>query len=158
MKLPGVSRIAPKQYQGSRPPVGLSLYEQGIQVLVLCEAEWQPSAVDFPNILVIHCPLEDELEPMAYEDRVQVTDVAREVTALLSRNLRTLVTCYQGRNRSGLVNAMVLMNRYGITGDEAIRRVRVARPTSLVNPHFCEAIRKTPPRASVLRPDRSVAL
>jgi protein-tyrosine phosphatase len=152
------SRIAPKHHQASRPPEGAVLHQVGFRVLVLCEAEWQPPASSFPGLIVIHCPLHDELEPVSYEDRVQVSDVAREATALISRDLRTLVVCHMGLNRSGLVSATMLMNRYGVSGSEAVDIVRRNRPGSLRNPYFTRVVRRVPARAAGLRLDRAIAL
>lgn len=151
------SRIASKQYQGSRPPLGVALRSIGFDGVVLCENEWQPSSTEFGGILVMHCPLEDELEPVSYEDRVEVSDVARDVTRLVESGKRILVACHLGLNRSGLVNATVLMNRYGLSGAQAIREVQDRRPGALQNPFFRAALRGHG-RQAALRLDRSVAL
>ena len=152
------SRIAPKHHQGSRPPTGRALRRLGFQVLVLCEAEWQPPAEEFPGLIVLHCPLHDELEPVSFEDRVQVSDIAREATALIGRGYRTLVACHMGLNRSGLVSSAILMNRYGMSGSEAIATVRRQRKGALVNPFFRRALRTVPARAAAQRLNRAVAL
>lgn len=46
-----------------------------------------------------------------------------------------LVMCNAGRNRSGLVLAMLLMAT-GLSAEEAITQVRAARPNAIANPYF----------------------
>lgn len=152
------SRIAPKHHQGSRPPDGHVLRKLGFQALILCEAEWQPSAPRFPGIVVLHCPLHDELEPLSFEDRVQISDVAHEATMLIKRGSRVLVACHMGINRSGIVSAAMLMNRYGLSGREAIAMVQRGRPGALQNPFFRQALETIPSQAASPRRDRAVAL
>lgn len=53
--------------------------------------------------------------------------------------------CYGGRNRSGLVSAMLLQRLEGISGVEAIERVRTARRGALNNEYFCAWLRGAPP-------------
>ena len=47
-----------------------------------------------------------------------------------------LTHCYGGRNRSGLLSALILMRLTGCTGAEAVRTVQRNRKGSLVNEHF----------------------
>lgn len=47
-----------------------------------------------------------------------------------------LTHCNAGRNRSGLLNAMIIMNLIGCAGSEAIEIVRRERPNALANEHF----------------------
>lgn len=50
----------------------------------------------------------------------------------------TLVHCWGGRNRSGLLNAMLLMRLWGCDGQFAAEYIIKRRPNSLVNKHFVQ--------------------
>lgn len=47
-----------------------------------------------------------------------------------------MTMCHAGRNRSGLMSALILMELMGISGTSAIKIVRMERPRALANPHF----------------------
>jgi hypothetical protein len=49
-----------------------------------------------------------------------------------------------GWNRSALINALALTQRYGMSGSEAVNRVRTARPRSLSNKAFVAILEKIP--------------
>ncbi len=59
--------------------------------------------------------------------------------------MRVLVTCMQGRNRSGLVSALMLI-RLGATADAAIRSIRRARVNALTNEQFVLLLRSAQAR------------
>lgn len=68
--------------------------------------------------------------------QLQVDDyllVAGWVEQLLGDGQRVLVHCLAGRNRSCLVAALVLRERYGLSGAEAAERVRGCRPRAFHN-------------------------
>jgi protein-tyrosine phosphatase len=44
--------------------------------------------------------------------------------------------CSAGRNRSALLNALIVAKLLGISGQEAVEYVQRERPNSLANPHF----------------------
>jgi hypothetical protein len=48
--------------------------------------------------------------------------------------------CYGGRNRSGLVSALLVRRLTGCTAEEAIARVQTARRGALANSHFVRYI------------------
>lgn len=47
-----------------------------------------------------------------------------------------IVHCNAGRNRAGLLSALVLRKFLGISGAEALERVRSVRPRAVANPEF----------------------
>ncbi len=49
---------------------------------------------------------------------------------------KVLIHCNAGRNRSGLVSALVVRRYYKISGQEALNYVRGKRPQAIANPHF----------------------
>ncbi len=59
---------------------------------------------------------------------------------MLDQYKTVLVPCAQGRNRSMTVAAMVLMKYDGLSGAEAIERVREVRPSALYNQHQVDFI------------------
>lgn len=52
-----------------------------------------------------------------------------------------LVQCRAGRNRSGLLAALVVREMTGCSGSEALEHVQRARPNALANEHFCAYLR-----------------
>jgi protein-tyrosine phosphatase len=124
-------------WQGAIPPQGPKLQQAGFQLLVLCAMEHQPAATEFPGIEVIHAPNDDTnlRHPTREELRIAVAAASRVVEALRNER-KVLVTCWAGRNRSGLVSALALREYLGISGSAASAMVRMARPDSLTNSQF----------------------
>jgi protein-tyrosine phosphatase len=54
------------------------------------------------------------------------------------------VTCWAGRNRSGLVTAIALHKLTGFSGVQCVRIIRKARPLALTNLQFRAAIKALP--------------
>jgi Alpha-glutamyl/putrescinyl thymine pyrophosphorylase clade 2 len=65
-----------------------------------------------------------------------VTEIAVRAAQFCSSGKRLLTTCYGGRNRSGLLSALVVQRLQGCSGREAVELVKQGRPGALVNPHF----------------------
>jgi len=130
-----VSRVASKLYIGSAPPVGPELSQAGFDTVLLCAKEYQPRSRDLPQVLVVHCGIDDSLHPTMAE-----VDTALEASRIAAdrvmRGDRVLISCWLGKNRSGLVMALTLVRVYGLSGREAIEAVRAARPGALFNPAF----------------------
>lgn len=67
----------------------------------------------------------------------QVDELADTVIRWLNSGKRVLVHCQAGLNRSSLVVARILMKKYSMTADEAIKLIRDQRsPTCLCNETF----------------------
>lgn len=113
--------------QGSAPPVGVPL---PFDVIVLAAMEYQP---DMPGFTVIHVPLDDGPPPI-HADRVRIRGAARKVADHVRAGDRVLVTCWQGRNRSGVISGLA-MRDLGVPGPAAAARIRRTR-NGLTNPHF----------------------
>ena len=132
------SQISGNLYQGGAPPPGHYVREAAFDALVLCALEYQPN--DFPGVKVFHAPNDDSDQP---PDGFQVM-VARLAAEAVVRELgagkKVLVTCRQGRNRSGLVNGMVLI-KLGRPVDAVIARIRERRRNALTNEHFVALLR-----------------
>lgn len=109
-------------------------------VLVLAAMEHQPSSRCFPGVKVIHAPIDDA--PYVPENEIRIVQKASIIVAnALRHGKRVLVTCWQGRNRSGFIVAVALV-RLGMHPDLAIDLVRRARgETALSNQAFVQIIR-----------------
>lgn len=73
-------------------------------------------------------------------DIPKMLKVADKVATLLDSPYEgiALVHCWGGRNRSGLLNAMILMKLYGWDGAFCYEYIRTMRPNSLVNETFAK--------------------
>ena len=125
-------------------------------MLVLCAREYQPphelppqmdgipgfrQASPFPGVKTVYAPNDDYgAWPPEREDLAQALRAARQVAQALKLERKVLVTCWQGRNRSGLVSALALHLHLGCSGLEAIRIVKKARRGALTNPQFNEVL------------------
>ena len=147
------TRIASGLYQGGLPPEGQLLYRRGFHTLVLAAKEHQPPAARFPGLRVLHAPLDDSGTPMSTAEwRIAKAAAERVARAVLSGQ-RVLITCQQGRNRSGLVTALALHLLTGYAGSACAERVRQHRQRglpagvqALVNPYFNAALAGLKPR------------
>ena len=123
--------------QGARPPVGVRL---PFDVIVLAAWEYQPK---MPGYEVMHVPLDDEFElPVTTEDHMRIQAAARAVARRVRAGRRVLVTCHQGRNRSGVIAGLALVE-LGMPRNQVVRRIRTLR-NGLTNPHFYAMVNGTP--------------
>jgi protein-tyrosine phosphatase len=131
------SPIAPGLYQGGYPRYLSRLPSEGIDLLVLCASELQPTADHFPSDLeIVYAPMDDVDSGPTDEEKELALDAADQVVNALASGQTVLVTCAMGRNRSGLVTALALMDRHNISGREAVGHVRARRPNALTNTGF----------------------
>lgn len=79
----------------------------------------------------------------------KANEAAGCVLAWLHAGLRVLVHCRAGRNRSGLVAALVVRHELRVSGREAVAIVRQARPGALANPVFEEYLNTLQPPVTV---------
>lgn len=77
------------------------------------------------------------------DGKMDGSDLNRLVLELTKRldDGAVVVHCHAGRNRSGLVSALVLRQYLGISGREALQQVQLLRPNALANEHFCDYLR-----------------
>lgn len=66
----------------------------------------------------------------------KVSAIVQEVRSLLRSGLTVLLHCNAGRNRSGLIAALVLRDSLACSGYEALDFVRECRPRAVANPAF----------------------
>lgn len=135
------TRLGPKLYQGSYPLTGVRRY--GFDVLVLCAHELQHRPEE-PGVLTLRCPLTDDgTLSRAQFGRALMT--AQRVAQLVASGRRTLVTCAAGRNRSGLVSALVLYQRTSMDPEQIVEHIQRRRPNALTNDAFVAALYALPP-------------
>jgi hypothetical protein len=141
------TRLTDRLYIGGMPTEGRVLARAGFSGLVLCAAEHQPSSRRFPGLRWVgHCPLFDwQIEPPEID---MAMAGATAVVDMWERGERLLVTCAQGRNRSGLVCAMALNLITCMPAADCIRLVRRMREPDigapvLANKSFVQLIKAT---------------
>lgn len=130
------TEIVPNLWMGGYPPSGGVLAENGFQALVIAAAEKYPgrnegltekrSDDEFPGVAFLHCPLWDSPLPESSLDRVM--DAASIIAEHVSAGRKTLVTCGQGRNRSGLLVGMAIHAMTKMDGNDIVKMIRDKRP------------------------------
>jgi hypothetical protein len=163
------SCLYPGLYQGSAPPVGPLLCASGINVVVLCALEWQPpkyvanpcqqimgydgKSPPYPGVEVVYAPNDDDFCEAPSREILQTTiKAASYVAQQIRQGKSALVTCWAGRNRSGLVSAIALHRLTGLPGAECAKMVQKVRPKALGNPQFIallSRIQGVPPQPGV---------
>ncbi len=119
--------------QGSAPPPGVRL---PFDVIVLAAEEYQPN---LPGYEVLHVPLDDSGPPPTAHERRLIRENAPRIARRVRAGKRVLVTCRQGRNRSGVLAGLALVE-LGLPSHEAARRIQLFR-NGLTNPHFLKIVR-----------------
>lgn len=127
--LPG-GRLA----QGSAPPLNL---RAPFDVVVLAAKEYQPN---LPGYEVMHVPLDDGPPPDKLT-RMRIRRAARNVADHVRLGNRVLVTCWQGRNRSGVIAGLALV-QLGVPREQVVHRIQRLRD-GLRNPYFRAMVRGT---------------
>lgn len=128
--------------------------DKAFHLVVFCAKEFGPP----PTLLdtsrarrmtrVYHAPIDDAV--LTQDEMFLASRAANLVAATFLKRRRVLVTCMQGRNRSGLVVALALDMLSSEGGEAALRAVRERRQRAggpvLVNPTFVKLLESMPPR------------
>jgi hypothetical protein len=144
------TEIVPGLWQGGYPRHGLeAVRDAGFNVLVLSAKELLKDVPDayltVPGLVVVRAPLDDSDELGPSENEARIAQAAAEVNVrALRAGQNVLTTCAQGRNRSGLINALTLRELRGISGGEARWIVQQKRPNALTNRGFCKFLDALP--------------
>jgi len=133
-------------YQGSAPRSVADLRAARVDLLVLCARELQPERETLRGIRYLRCPLDDN-GSLSERHWQRAYSTATQVARAVRRGQRVLVTCMQGRNRSGLVDGIALHLLTGSSGCAAADYIRRRRPTALTNEAFARALCQRLPRA-----------
>lgn len=81
--------------------------------------------------LYLYAPIPDgKVQP------ARMDELVRALLPTLQAERAVLVHCHAGRNRASLLSALLLRELLGISGIEAVDRIRAIRPNALANPHF----------------------
>lgn len=162
------TQIIPGLWQGGRPRMGGTVRAAGFSMLILCAVEYQPPmtvmewqeadlamviaryGAPFPGVRVYHCPLWDIFDsPPTRETLRMAIDASIAAADAIRMGGRVLVTCQQGKNRSGLVSALTVHRLQGLSGEACVAVVKRARRIALTNPQFVEALARIPIRRTV---------
>lgn len=136
------SQITAHLWQGSQPIEGDAVAKAGYKVLVLCADEYQPPVDRFVGLEdVIYAPNDDGWRPFSPLQKVTAQIAAARVADYVRKGKNVLVTCMQGRNRSGLVSALALHNLYGWGGTRCVDYVQSRRMNALTNDEFVNYLR-----------------
>jgi protein-tyrosine phosphatase len=133
-------RVKDNLWIGSAPPIGAPIGDW-FDCLVLCAKEYQiPECFD--GIQVAQAMLDDNGSPMTQNERLSAIQTSSKVIEWLSQGKQVLVTCRQGRNRSGLICALALAcGPEKMSAEKAIATVKLARNgMALQNPFFIKFI------------------
>jgi protein-tyrosine phosphatase family protein len=135
-----VTQLTKGLWIGSKPKTGRAVADSGFNLLVLCAEEYQPPTGAFPGVEVFHAPFDDNTEhgPSAQEKKI-ATRAATRVAHALREDANVLVTCYAGRNRSGIVCALALA-KLGYSPVRAVNLIQGKRKDSLTNKWFVNLI------------------
>jgi hypothetical protein len=108
------------------------LAEHGIDTVIDLEGGLDHCIPTVPNqVLYLYYPIFDEELP----NLDKLLAVARLGADLVRSGHRVLSHCGMGFNRSALVAGLVMV-RLGMSGEEAVRRLRSCRPGALFNERF----------------------
>lgn len=71
------------------------------------------------------------------DDADFLIDLAEDIAVdIMTNDVAVLCYCNAGRNRSGLMNALILRSFLDVSGATALRMVREGRPRAVANEHF----------------------
>lgn len=108
-------------------------------LIILCADEFQPEAriiADPSKTEVIHAPNDDSENPLTRDQACIAIAASRAAAKAFKAGKKVLISCMQGRNRSGLVMALTLHRLYGMAGERCRGYIRAKRPHALTNPSF----------------------
>lgn len=141
-----IVEIVPGLYQSSKvrwPWDELKLKRIGIDVVIDLQGRFDIVLIHalFPWLKhYLYWPIKDAGLPNV-KDLESVAEFGMRM--IWENGHKIVVHCAAGYNRSGLVNGVILW-KHGISGGEAIRLIRQARPGALNNPTFASYIATLP--------------
>jgi hypothetical protein len=149
VELPGVAPSDPptelvdgRLWHGGCPVDFGWVRRTGIDVVLdVADPDAFPPAQEIRGLAYLKCPLvDDERLP----DPGLTLRLAGVVAGLVGEGHRALVHCTFGRNRSGLMAALVVRELLGISGADALGRVRQRRPGAANNETFARWLASLP--------------
>ena len=116
------------------------VHAAGISVVVDLEGDVDPGVpTDANQFLYLYLPIHDGDMPNL--DRLHA--VGRLGAELVGKGHKLLSHCGMGLNRSALVAGLILMH-HGMTGPQAVERLRARRPGALFNDVFAQYLLELP--------------
>lgn len=132
------NRVAQGGYPGADPADIFGKFD----VVVYMAEEAQPRIAQPPGKLALYGPIDDDIyRPVPPRVGEQLHLLANQCATLVRNGRRVLITCMQGKNRSGLVTGLTLLKMYpGWTPKQAVelirRRRRIPNDRALSNTMF----------------------
>jgi len=133
-----IVEITPGLYQSSAITKGgtRKIKELGIDVVIDLEGDFDLNAQGLLK-MYIYWPIVDGPD---LPDETCLYDLSRLASNQMLLH-KILTHCSFGNNRSGLINALILMQR-GLSGEKAVKMIQSKRPSALSNNVFREWIEK----------------
>lgn len=159
VELPGVAPADPptelvegRLWHGGCPVDFRWVRASGIDVVLdLADPDAYPPATEIEGLTYLKCPLADGDE---LPEPGLTLGLAALVGGLVGDGHRALVHCTFGRNRSGLVAALVVRELLGLSGADALRYVQERRERAVNNEAFATWLSSLPaPGQGASRPD-----
>ncbi|NMR21681.1 dual specificity protein phosphatase family protein [Cellulomonas fimi] len=149
VELPGVDPADPptellpgRLWQGGCPVDFDWVRETGIDVVLdIADPDAHPPVGATDGLLYVKAPLVDG---DTLPDWTLVSGLADLAARFIGDGRRVFVHCTFGRNRSGLLAALVVREVLGIPGGEALRHVQDRRPRTVNNEAFAAWLRSLP--------------
>ena len=116
--------------------------EQIDAVVDVADPDTYPPAGALEGRIYIKCALVDDSE--AGPDEVLTGSLARLAANLVRDGRRVLVHCTFGRNRSGLLVALIVRDVLRVPGADALEHVRALRTDALNNETFADWLTRLP--------------
>lgn len=133
------TKLLPGLYQGSAPESVTAVRAAGFDLLVLCAIELQLTSQQLRGMPYVRCPLVDNNQ-LSERQWIRACRAATQVAGAVRAGAKVLVTCAEGRNRSGLVCAIAICRTLDAPGKVVVRHIRSRRANALTNPAFVRAL------------------
>ncbi len=139
------NHIACGVFMGSAPLHPELVVRGSFSAVVLCAEEYQPDSKAFHGVQVVRAGIDDGI--LSNREMDIATNAAREIQPILRSGRNVLITCMEGRNRSGLVAGLAIHILTGWSGETCAKLIRRNRhPLNggkpLTNSYFMAALMK----------------
>lgn len=123
------------------------VHERGIEVIIDLEGDLDHGVSTRPgHLLYIYHHIYDEDLP----DLARMRALALMGAHLIREGQKVLAHCGMGFNRSALLAGLIL-TELGMSGSDAVNRLRQRRPGALFNERFAEYLATLPPGGTTAR-------
>jgi hypothetical protein len=133
--------VLPRLWQSGLPEDWSDLRHRYDVVVDLADPGPGPSADDLGDVTWVKVPLEDG---DCLPDRLVLEQLTALVSAMVRDGRRVLVHCTYGKNRSGLLMALIVRELLGCDGRTALARVRAVRHRAVNNDVFADWVSALP--------------